>query len=84
MDDSVPAVERDLPDTGMDAESERRLSSLRILAGNYGTRCTSVLHVSDSGQLDFAERTYRSDGSTSGEVHHRLSITLAEPAAGPW
>ena len=75
MDDSVPAVERDLPDTGMDAESERRLSSLRILAGNYGTRCTSVLHVSDSGRLDFAERTYRSDGSTSGEVHHRLSIT---------
>ena len=75
MDDSVPATERDLPDTGMDAESERRLSSLRILSGDYGTRCTSVLHLSDAGILEFAERTYRADGSTSSEAHHRFTIT---------
>lgn len=75
MDDSVPTAERDLPGTGVDAESERRLSSLRILAGDYGTRCTSVVRITDTGVLEFSERTYRADGSTSGEVHHRLSIT---------
>lgn len=72
MDDSVPAAERDLPNTGMDAESERRLSSLRILAGDYGTRCTSVVRLSDAGFGEFSERTYHRDGGTVGEVHHRF------------
>ena len=74
MDDSVPAAERDLSGTGVDIESERRLSSLRILSGDYGTRCTSVVRITDAGSLEFSERTYRAEGSTSGEVHHRLPV----------
>jgi len=74
MDDNVPAEERDLPASGTDAESERRLSSLRILAGDYGTRCTSVLRFTDSGTGEFSERTYHRDGRTVGEVHHLFML----------
>jgi uncharacterized protein with NRDE domain len=74
MDDSVPAEEREQPAAGTNDEFERRLSSLRILAGDYGTRCTSVLRFTDAGIGEFSERTYHRDGAAVGEVHHRFML----------
>jgi uncharacterized protein with NRDE domain len=72
LDDTVPAGERQLAQAGLDAERERRLSSLRILSGGYGTRCSTVVRFTDAGQIDFAERTYRPDGEIAGEVRYQL------------
>jgi uncharacterized protein with NRDE domain len=72
LDDTVPAEERQLMHAGLDAERERRLSSLRILSAGYGTRCSTVVRLTDAGWIDFAERTYRPDGEIAGEVRYQL------------
>jgi len=81
LDDTVPADERDLPEAGVDAERERRLSSLRILSAGYGTRCSTVVRFTDGGTIDFAERTYRADGDIADEVRYRLDMERPGPAA---
>ena len=77
LDDTIPAAERDLPQVGADTERERRLSSLRILSAQYGTRCSTVVRISSAGTIDFAERSYRADGDIAGEVRYRLDIVGA-------
>ncbi len=74
MDDSIPAEERDLPQSGVSADWERSLSSMRILKGDYGTRCSTVLRIRDGGETDFAERTYRRDEEIAGEVSYAFTL----------
>lgn len=75
MDDTVPATEKMLPETNLDPAWERSLSSLRIIAGGYGTRCSSVVRIDEASVVDFAERTYRDDGDIAGEVRYRFTAT---------
>lgn len=77
MDDTVPAAEQELPKTERDPEWERSLSSLRIIAGDYGTRCSTVVHISQTSGVDFAERSYRADGEIDGEVRYRFRTASA-------
>jgi uncharacterized protein with NRDE domain len=86
MDDTVPAAEQELPQSveggAQDIAQEkweRSLSSLRIIAGNYGTRCSTVFRQSDAGMMDFAERSYDATGDIAGEVRYRFS--LARPGS---
>jgi len=81
LDDMVPADERDLPQVGVDIERERRLSSLRILSALYGTRCSTVVRITSAGAIDFAERSYRTDGEIAGEVRYRLPLEQIPAAA---
>lgn len=74
MDDSVPEGERGLiaqPDTWT---LERSLSSMRIMKGGYGTRCSTALRLTRRESCVFAERTYLEDGRVSGEAVHRFRI----------
>ena len=73
MDDTVPAAEQELPKSDKDPAWERSLSSLRIIAGDYGTRCSTVVRIDDAGMVDLAERTYARDGARAGEVRYRFS-----------
>lgn len=57
--DDVPARDEELPDTGLDLERERALSSIRIDLPGYGTRCSTVLLVDRDGLVRFEERTLR-------------------------
>ncbi|MBM3348020.1 MAG: NRDE family protein, partial [Betaproteobacteria bacterium] len=75
MDDTVPAAEKSLPESNLDPAWERSLSSLRIIAGSYGTRCSTVVRIDEGGLVDFAERTYRDDGDVAGEVRYRFTAT---------
>lgn len=77
MDDR-PAADEHLPQTGVSAEWERWLSSAFIRAPGYGTRCSTVILVHDSGRVHFVERTWRDDGTAASEVVHRFDI--APPA----
>ena len=62
LDDRQRAPDADLPDTGVGLDLERVLSPVRIVAGDYGTRVSTVLSLSD-GSGEIAERTWESDGS---------------------
>lgn len=72
--DREPASERQLPDTGVGPELERRLSSIRIAGDGYGTRCSSVLRISSDASVEFWERSFAPDGSTSGTVNHEFML----------
>ena len=71
LDDTVPADDHELP--GADLERERRMSPLRILNARYGTRCSTVVRFTPDA-IEFAERSYHSEGGVAGEVRHRLGL----------
>lgn len=56
--DSEHAADDELPDTGLDLHRERALSSIRIDLPRYGTRCSTVIMVHESGRMHFEERTW--------------------------
>ena len=56
--DDVLALDNELPDTGLELDRERALSSMFIKAGNYGSRCTTIVLIDNSDHLTFAERVY--------------------------
>ncbi len=70
--DGTPANDEQLPDTGLDLERERALSSIHIALPNYGTRCSTVILFSNKGTITFEERV--------GEPvsRSRYSIEVAE------
>lgn len=47
-----------LPQTGLDLELERTLSPPFIVGHSYGTRCTTVLSIDNSGEIRFAEQNF--------------------------
>jgi uncharacterized protein with NRDE domain len=53
-----------LPDTGIGLEWERLLAPIFIVSPTYGTRCSSVLTVSNSGEVVFRERGWEKEGDT--------------------
>lgn len=56
--DDVTAPTEQLPETGLPLDRERALSSMFIKAGNYGSRCSTVIAVDRDDNWLFAERTY--------------------------
>jgi len=74
LGDTEPAHDAVLPDTGVGPEFERRLSSIRIVGGNYGTRCSSVLRIGSDGKVDFWERSYDREGNACGTAHFKFAI----------
>ena len=52
------AKDERLPNTGVGIELERQLSPLFIKTDGYGTRCSTVLLITNEGQVLFKERTY--------------------------
>ncbi|MCP4746301.1 MAG: NRDE family protein [Desulfobacteraceae bacterium] len=56
---------RHLPDTGIGIELEKILSPLFITSKYYGTRCSSVLTITYSNEVEFTEYTWHYDGQTT-------------------
>jgi len=52
------ALDSELPQTGLDLEKERLVSSIFIKSENYGTRISSILTLDQSGSVEFHERTF--------------------------
>lgn len=61
------APDESLPDTGVSLEIERILSPLFIKSEGYGTRCSTILLISDD-EIKFAEREYFSDGTINTQT----------------
>ena len=62
------AADVELPSTGVPLERERQLSAVFIMGEAYGTRCSTVLAITRSGNATFVERSFAPDGSPTGEV----------------
>ncbi len=64
--DTQPALDAQLPDTGLEHARERLLSSPFILSPDYGTRCTTLVMQHVSGDTFFYERRFDAKGEISG------------------
>jgi uncharacterized protein with NRDE domain len=62
-----------LPRTGLPDEWERVLSSPFVQDADYGTRCSTVLMLEDSGACYLAERRFDRQGALQGETEYRLN-----------
>jgi uncharacterized protein with NRDE domain len=71
LQDTTPAPDRELPDTGVGIETERFLSSPFIKSDNYGTRATTVISVSASGEILVTEQSYGPNAEKSGHRQFR-------------
>ena len=66
-DPSTPSDE-ELPNTGVGLEWERILSPLFITSDLYGTRCSSILLWTHTGQITFLERTFDKQAQGKPEI----------------
>ncbi len=55
------APDADLPQTGLSLEFERLLSSPFIVSPDYGTRCTTLIAITQQGQGLLRERSFNAD-----------------------
>jgi uncharacterized protein with NRDE domain len=66
--DEQPALDGDLPDTGIGLERERWLSSAFIRGPDYGTRASTVVAIDHAGHGRIVERRFGPDGRPGGQV----------------
>lgn len=83
LDNTAAAPDEELPHTGVGLEWERKLSPMRILAGEYGTRCSTALRIGDDGVVEFAERSYDASGGVTGTVAERFTVERLRRARAP-
>src|SRR5688572_13133951 len=84
--DRSPALDAELPDTGVGAARERELSPAFIAADHYGTRASTVLLIARDGSVVFVERRFGPRGVPLGQTEKRFSLaapTTPSPSATP-
>ncbi|MDI9246246.1 NRDE family protein [Marinobacter sp. CHS3-4] len=65
LQDTTPAPDDQLPDTGVGLATERFLSSPFIKSEEYGTRATTIVTVGKSGRIQVTEQSYGPNGEKS-------------------
>jgi len=58
LDDTSPAKDEVLPDTGVGIDMERMLSPIFIKSEKYGTRSSTIVTVDKQNNVRFVEKTY--------------------------
>ena len=71
--DNSTAEDDVLPQTGFGPVRERQLAAIHVQAGDYGTRCSTLVRIG-AGCVEFHERSFGRDGLVSGTVNHRFRI----------
>jgi uncharacterized protein with NRDE domain len=72
--DDRPAPDAELPRTGLSIEWERLLSSAFVRAGDYGTRCSTIIRIDTRGRAYFDEWSWDSVGAGSGSVSRQFQL----------
>lgn len=80
--DRTVAPDAELPDTGVGLQRERELSPCFIAGERYGTRASTVLLISRSHDVLFAERSFGSQGAPQGNVEHRFALDSRAATTG--
>jgi uncharacterized protein with NRDE domain len=68
LSDRGRSPDAELPATGIPLEWERALSSVFVVHGGYGTRCSTALLASKDGKVRFVERSFDPSGASTGTV----------------
>lgn len=68
--DQQQAPDKQLPQTGIDIELERLLSSRFIKSKDYGTRCSTIITVDNFGNTQVFERSFNSLGQTTNQQEY--------------
>ena len=74
LHDTTRAPDAALPSTGVTLERERLLSAPFIIGADYGTRCSTVLTITDDGDAHWIERTFDPSGDEIGVVEQRFAV----------
>lgn len=70
MQNAEPAADQDLPDTGVDKQLEKQLSSMFIDLPEYKTRCQTMFIVRKDGKITMLERNTDDSAGTSHYEWH--------------
>lgn len=73
--DTEPAVDEELPRTGISLELERMLSSAFVRGEAYGTRCSTIVTTDAGGATTFAEWTWDQSAALAGMTRYHFQIT---------
>lgn len=63
LQDKTPAPDHQLPNTGVNRDTERFLSSPFITGAEYGTRATTVISLSHTGNIHVTEQSWGPESS---------------------
>lgn len=63
-----------LPPGDLSPEWARKLSAPFVLDASYGTRCSTVVTISDTGELFVAERRFDAEGNQTAETERVLNV----------
>ncbi len=74
--DRSQASDKELPKTGLGKELEKRLSAPFIITPTYGTRCSTVVSVRNSGAVTFIERSFEPDGTFAGASTFEFKLAV--------
>ena len=74
LSDPDGAPDERLPATGVGLAWERRLAAPLITGDDYGTRASTVVSLSGTGEARFEERTRTSNGEVSGVAQYRFAL----------
>ena len=58
LQDRQKAPDKDLPNTGVGKKMEKELSPIFIVGEHYGTRCSSIITITNKNLLSFHEQSY--------------------------
>ena len=78
LNDRELAPDEELPDTGISRNLEKSLSSVFISTDDYGTRCSTMLTISKTGDTHFTEVSY----DQKGEVAQRKEFNFCMRSQG--
>ncbi len=73
--DREPAASAELQSLNLDGEMDQLLSAQFIVAGSYGTRCTTTLWFTDRGEAHFRERSFDDQSRVTGTVEEQLDVS---------
>jgi uncharacterized protein with NRDE domain len=76
--DDKPAPDDQLPMTGVSQEWERLLSSAFVRAADYGTRCSTVVRIEQSGRARFDEWSWDASGAQMGRVSLEFDLARGQ------
>jgi uncharacterized protein with NRDE domain len=67
LSDRAPAASSEVVTNDLPFKLARALTAPFIVAEDYGTRCSTTLLTTNDGRIEFSERRFAADGTTSGE-----------------
>lgn len=79
--DREPALDEEIPDSGLPPDWERALSAPFVAHGTYGTRSSTLLLVEHDGRSTMHERRFDAAGKLTGATRLRFD---SEDVPGRW